>query len=57
MFRRQKKEEDPSHRVKQAMLSAANRALEYKRTHPGASDHEAIDHVMRAVNDILSELD
>lgn len=52
-----KKEEDPSHRVKQAMLSAANRALEYKKMHPNASDHDVLDYVMQSVNEILQEID
>ncbi|MBI4149893.1 hypothetical protein HY488_00655 [Candidatus Woesearchaeota archaeon] len=56
MFGRQK-EEPADHRIKQAMLSAANRALEYKKMNPKATDHDVLDYVMRTTNDILQEID
>ncbi len=56
MFGR-KNEEDGSQRIKQAMLSAAHRALEYKKLHPHASDHEVLDYVVRTSNELLNDLD
>ena len=56
MFGR-KNEEDSNQRIKQAMLSAAHRALEYKKMNPRASDHDVLDYVVRTTNDILNELD
>lgn len=52
-----RKKEDDGGRVKQAMISAANRALEYKKMNPRATDHEALDHVMRHADEIIHELD
>ena len=51
-----RKKEDNGH-VKQAMLSAAHRALEYKKMNPKATDHEALDYIMRVADEILREVD
>jgi hypothetical protein len=56
MFGR-RKEDGEDQRLKQAMISAVNRALEYKRMNPKASDHDVLDHVVRSADDLLRDLD
>jgi len=57
MFGRKKEEGNGDHQLKQAMLSATNRALEYKKMNPRASDHEVLDYIVQHANEILQELD
>ena len=53
------KEEDPARTVqltKQAMLSAANKALVHKARNPTLSDNEILTHIMSHLDRILAEV-
>ncbi len=44
-------------KVKIAVISGASHALSYKRKHPNSSDEEAIRHVSREMEKILTKVD
>lgn len=43
-------------RTKQAMISAANTALDYKTKNPKLSDNEVLNYIVTHLDEILKEL-